>query len=553
MGLDEEFVKICLKKMKASASRVESLNSYNIDPHYRDEVKKDIAVEIKKQIEEYVKTFDLLDKYFSDEKHYEDPIPSVKSIEKTMWRKSIQNNKILNTTKLEKKLNEEERLTNSNGIIKNIEKREEDISKINIEFDSIEELISDLEEKENSTQQKLNIEYDTIDYIINDLEKDSTSTGLKFDKEYKEPVLKDEEIIDESDEIEYLLNFYKKSINYNNSINEKSENNAEDSIENFVNTYLILKNRKDLIKDRYTPSNKEIDDFVIIYQMLKSYKENADGILLENQQIKKTEFSEEKVEIISENDKILCPKCRNFVSFKDLCEICGYKFIINKDLYNEESKKEDLKNVIVNEEKITDESIEIQNEIGAEDLHSEILDQIKQNNFQSIISEKQKSEYSQIEHLALNIFSTYMDNFVLMSGIISSTSGLYLIFSQLLFSNGSNLNAVMNVIISITDLLPGIFIPLYDLTLYNPNIIGIILSIMGLNLILIIIGLRKGYQYFRSIGIVTLLISIYFDIIRIMSTEYLITSWSIIGIIPNIIVLYYFFNRNIYYIRSEYR
>jgi hypothetical protein len=553
MGLDEEFVKICLKKMKASASRVESLNSYNIDPHYRDEVKKDIAVEIKKQIEEYVKTFDLLDKYFSDEKHYEDPIPSVKSIEKTMWRKTIQNNKILNTTKLEKKLNEEERLTNSNGIIKNIEKREEDISKINIEFDSIEELISDLEEKENSTQQKLNIEYDTIDYIINDLEKDSTSTGLKFDKEYKEPVLKDEEIIDESDEIEYLLNFYKKSINYNNSINEKSENNAEDSIENFVNTYLILKNRKDLIKDRYTPSNKEIDDFVIIYQMLKSYKENADGILLENQQIKKTEFSEEKVEIISENDKILCPKCRNFVSFKDVCEICGYKFIINKDLYNEESKKEDLKNVIVNEEKITDESIEIQNEIGAEDLHSEILDQIKQNNFQSIISEKQKSEYSQIEHLALNIFSTYMDNFVLMSGIISSTSGLYLIFSQLLFSNGSNLNAVMNVIISITDLLPGIFIPLYDLTLYNPNIIGIILSIMGLNLILIIIGLRKGYQYFRSIGTVTLLISIYFDVIRIMSTEYLITSWSIIGIIPNIIVLYYFFNRNIYYIRSEYR
>ena len=78
-----------------------------------------------------------------------------------------------------------------------------------------------------------------------------------------------------------------------------------------------------------------------------------------------------------------------------------------------------------------------------------------------------------------------------------------------------------------------------------------ILSIIGLNLILIIIGLRKGYQFFRLIGIVTLLIAIYFDVIRIMSTEYLITSWSIVGIIPNIMVLYYFFNRDRYYIYTN--
>ena len=539
MGLDEEFVKLCLKKMKASASRVKTLNSINIDPNYRDEVKKEIALELQKEMEEYVKTFDLLDKYFSNEKHHDLPVPSVQSIEKTMWEQPIINTEDLIIDRVTKKEKEENLLLDSNypELISNVEINNES-DKLNIEFDSIEELISDLEEKESASQQKLNIEYDTIEYIINDIEKDSASSRLMFEADTLDSNIEEQKTPYEEDKIEYLFNFYNKSINYSN-IEDKIEDNKDDSIENFIETYLILKDKGDLLK--------RARDFVNIYQVLKQYKENVDTILSENkihqksnylgkEKIIKKEYKEQETKKVDEIKKVLCPKCKNIVPYEEICEICGYVLIDDSKKYMNSHISTPKRDLAIKKSQITENKVQVQK--------SEIPYQVKQNNFKKIkIEEAQKTEYSQIERLAVDIISTYMDNFMIISGGISLISGLYLIFINLFTPNKVNeITSAMNVIVSVTDLLPGIFIPLYDLTLYRPNLIGIILSIVGLNLIIIVIGIRKGYNFLRLIGIITLFLAIYFDVIRVITIEYLITPWSIIGIVPNIIILYYLFN-----------
>ena len=106
--------------------------------------------------------------------------------------------------------------------------------------------------------------------------------------------------------------------------------------------------------------------------------------------------------------------------------------------------------------------------------------------------------------------------------------------------------SVSNNILSIVAKLPGVPFDMTELGASSPVVSGIIVWILGLDIVLLGFGLWMRSRFARYVGITVFGLAAFFDFVEFLMNGFVGASASVIEMMINSTVLYYLFKREIW-------
>ena len=160
--------------MKNSASRINTLKAFNIHPDYYEIIKKEISQEIYKELNNYVNTIDLLYNHILQNKIDKNDIPDISYIEEHLLVKSNLSDEEIKIGRLLESISD-------NILSKDILAGPTAIEYTNYRVEEIDNLL-DTRENQIELNEKYQIEFDSIENFIADLEEREAQTKMEYEE-----------------------------------------------------------------------------------------------------------------------------------------------------------------------------------------------------------------------------------------------------------------------------------------------------------------------------------------------------------------------------------